>query len=449
VRGSLRYPLGVTVADVTPDEARAVAADAFVFGYPLVLMDVTRVVSMAAPPEGGAAARANEFVNVRAFPDASFTSVVSPNADTLYSAAWLDLASGPVMLEVPDSGGRYYLLPMMSGWTDVFASPGTRTTGGGKKTFAITGPGWHGELPADADEIRSPTAMVWLLGRTQTNGTADYENVHQFQDALLLVPLSAPDGGEPPPAPDPDPGIDVTTPPPDQVAAMDAGTFFGRLAALMVDNPPADADAPAMARFAAIGLTPGAFEPGGDLAAALDAGVKDGLARITALRDRPDQAVNGWSIPRDLGSYGTDYEQRAFVAMFGLGANLPEDAIYPHTTVDGDGQPLTGTHRYIVHFEPGKTPPARAFWSLTMYNERQYFASNPIDRYAIGDRDALALNSDGSLDLWLQHETPGPEHEPNWLPTPQGSFNLILRVYWPEQELIDGTWEPPPVTNLG
>jgi hypothetical protein len=432
---------------LTAEEARALAAEAFVFGYPLVVMDVTFAVSVNSTGLMGAAP--NELLHVRAFPDPSFTDVVSPNADTLYSAASLDLSAEPVVLTVPESEGRYYLMPLLSGWTDVFASPGTRTTGAGAGSFAVAGPRWQGELPEGVEEIRSPTAMAWLIGRTQTNGKADYDSVHAFQDRLSLVPLSQ-WGRGPAPARERriDPAVDTSTPPPAQVAAMDAAAFFGRLAALMVDNPPAEADAPALERFARIGLSPGSFEPDPGLGGALDEGVKAGLAGLEAAVANPPGTTSGWTIHSGLGSYGTDYGKRAVVALFGLGANLDADAIYPHTAVDGDGAPLDGATRYRLRFAPGQTPPAQAFWSLTMYDERHYFVPNPIERYAIGDRDQLAYNDDGSLDLWFQHESPGAERDSNWLPAPPGPFNLILRIYWPKQEVMAAGWAPPPVEKV-
>jgi hypothetical protein len=432
----------------TPAAARAVAAEAFMFGYPLVLTDVTRAVTMAMPQRGGRVS-ANEFVHLREFPDASFCGVVSPNADTLYSVAWLDLAAEPVVLDVPASGGRYYLLPMLSSWSDVFAAPGTRTTGNGPGTFAVTGPGWQGGLPAGVQEIRSPTSMAWMIGRTQAGGKADYEDVHRFQDGLSLRPLSAWAGQRPAAREAPaGPATGIAAAPPDQVEAMDAAAFFGRLATLLVTNPPTAADAPAMRRFAAIGLAAGSFRPDPSLASALNAGVRDALAQLKGMRAQLPGLINGWSIDRDLGRYGTNYRQRAFVALFGLGANLPEDAVYPHTVVDSGGRPLSGAHRYVLHFAPGQTPPAHAFWSLTLYNEHQYFATNPLGRYALGDCDPLTLNRDGSLDLRLQHGSPGKRAEPNWLPAPAGPFSLILRVYWPKRELLDGTWAPPAVRRV-
>jgi hypothetical protein len=431
---------------VTPIEASALAAEAFVFGYPLVLMDVSRLSFLGQSSGDGHRNAMNELSHAREFPDASFTAVVSPNTDTLNSTAWLDVAAEPVVLSVPATS-RYYALPMLSAWTDVFASPGTRTAGEGG-AFAVVGPGWRGGVPEGVQEIRSPTSLVWLAGRTEANGEADYEEAHRFQDGLSLSRLSgascahAPDSNR-------DSAIDTETPPPEQVGAMDASTFFGRLAELMVDNPPAQADTPALERFGAIGLAPGKFEPPAELAGAVEAGVSAANAGINVIRRHRADLTNGWSIPRDLGRYGTNYVQRALIALFGLGASLPEDVVYPHTVVDGNGQPLSGADNcYVLHFAPESAPPAQAFWSLTMYNERHYFVDNPIDRYAIRDRDPLVFNPDGSLDIWLQHERPAPAHVANWLPAPDGPFSLILRIYWPRQEVIDGTWVPPPVTKV-
>ncbi len=427
----------------------ATARDGFVFGYPLVLMDVTRSVFLNDVSPDGARSITNRFTHRRRFPDASFTAVVSPNADTLYSTAWIDVQTEPVILTVPSSAGRYYLLPLMSAWTDVFASPGTRTTGDGAQTFAISGPGWVGQLPDGIREIRSPTAMVMLIGRTQTKGDADYASAHRFQDALSLTPLSTWNAEDVPSAPPPvDPSIDVTSPPPAQVEAMDPVTFFTRLADLMLANPPSASDQELMDRLATIGLRPGSFQAPPGAIPALKEGIEIGIEQVISGPSRAPTATEGWTMNRDLGSYGTDYLKRAHVALVGLGANLDEDAVYPHTSSDGAGRAFTGDRRYVLRFPPNKQPPARAFWSLTMYDERHYFVANPLSRFAIGDRDPLRLDPDGSLDLWIQHESPGPDREANWLPAPAGPFNLILRIYWPAAAVLDGTWTPPAVKEL-
>jgi hypothetical protein len=434
-------------------EAFKAAADAYTFGFPLVLMDVTRRVQGAAARQTTGHAIANQFVHSRAFPDYTFRRVVSPNADTLYSGAWLNLKKEPIILSVPETGKRYYLMQMMDAWTNVFACPGTRTTGAGKGDFAIVGPDWKGKLPDGLHEIRSPTNMVWLLGRTQTNGKADYEAVHAVQEQYKLTPLSAWKKATAPPDDTPaESTVNILTPPNRQVAAMSANTFFARLNALMRDNPPADADAPALKRFAAIGVVPGKpfdlsiVDPA--VARDVERGVRAARESILAYSTKPQaNRLNGWNLQTSLGRYGTDYALRAGTAQSGLGANLPEDALYPWTRVDADGRPLTGANRYVLRFPKGQLPPVNAFWSVTLYNPEHFFVDNPINRYAIGDRDSLKLDEDGSLTLFVQHESPGRDRESNWLPAPEGEFNLIMRLYWPKNPALDASWKPPAVMN--
>jgi hypothetical protein len=439
---------------VSADEATEIAVEAYVFGYPLVLMDVTRQVMTAVPKAGALKAPVNQFIHVREFPDPTFTDVVSPNADTLYSSAWLDLTKEPIILSVPDVGKRYYLMEMLDSWTNVFASPGTRTTGNGRGDFAIVGPQWKGKLPADVKEIKSPTNMIWLLGRTQTNGKEDYAAVRSIQDQYKLTPLSS--WGKDYTPPDNAPvaaGVDVKTPPEEQVAKMDAATFFARLNTLMKDNPPANADASALKSFAAIGVAPGtpfdlkSLDP--VVAKSVEGSVKTAQTKIIAEARKPHgKKVNGWDVMTNLGSYGTNYLFRSVVALVGLGANLPEDAIYPRATEDTDSQPLTGANSYVVHFPKGQLPPVNAFWSLTMYNSEQFFIQNPINRYSIGDRDKLKFNDDGSLTINIQRESPGKEKESNWLPAPKESFNVLMRLYWPKKEIVDGKWKMPGVERV-
>jgi hypothetical protein len=439
---------------VSADQAAEIAVGAYVFGYPLVLMDVTRQVMTAVPKAGAREAPVNQLVHIREFPDPTFTEVVSPNADTLYSTAWLDLTKEPIILSVPDVGKRYYLMEMLDTWTNVFAAPGTRTTGNGRGDFAIVGPQWKGKLPADVKEIKSPTNMIWLLGRTQTNGKEDYAAVRSIQDQYKLTPLSA--WGRDYKPPDNAPvaaGVDMKTPPVEQVAKMDAATFFARLNTLMKDNPPSNADASAVNSFAAIGVAPGTPFDLKSLdqvvAKSVEGSVKTAQAKIVAEARKPHgKKVNGWDVMTNLGRYGTDYLFRSVVAIVGLGANLPEDAIYPRATEDTDGQPLTGANSYVVHFPKGQLPPVNAFWSLTMYNSKQFFVQNPINRYAIGDRDKLKFNDDGSLTINIQHESPGKEKESNWLPAPADQFNMFMRLYWPKKEIEDGAWKMPGVERV-
>lgn len=443
-----------TATNETASAATITAQDAYIYGYPLVLMDVSRAKLTNVPhPIGAGLAPVNQFGDIKTFPDASFTDIVSPNADTLYSSAWLDLAQEPVVLSVPDTNGRYYLMPMLDAWTNVFASPGKRTTGTGKGDFAITGPNWAGTLPAGLKEIKSPTDMVWIIGRTQANGKADFKAVNAIQVLYKLTPLSAWGKRYTPPGDVPtDSKVDMKTPPVDFVAAMDASAFFNRLALLMKNNPPLAADAPMVAKLASIGIAPGKpfdlNKNGSDAAKAIADGVDDGKKKVAELAHNPGNTtmVNEWmTTTKDIGSYGTNYDARAGIACVGLGANIPADAFYPMARTDSEGNPLDGANKYVIHFDKGQTPPVNAFWSVTMYNAKQAFVANPINRYAIGDRDKLKFNLDGSLDIYLQHDSPGKAKESNWLPADAGSFNLILRMYWPKEAALTGAWTPPPI----
>jgi len=413
------------------------------------LMDVTRRVSSGHGPP------ANTFDHMRSFPDYTFTDVATPNTDTLYSLAWLDLRAEPIVLSVPDLGGRFHMFPMASGWTDVFFSPGSRTTGEGGGDYAIVGPDWAGTLPADVTRVDAPTNMVYVAGRTGTAGTRDFLAVHELQDMYLLTPVSRfePDAPFPEPV-EAWPSTKDFSAPVDQVARMDGPTFFGRLARLLADNPARDSDGPAMAGLAQLGITPStegkpATSSDPAVAAAIAAGPSAGQALLRQAGERAGaEKVNGWVIRRGLGEYGTDYAKRAQTALVSLGANLDADSVAPRAAVDEQGRPLNGHHRYRMHFAPGELPPVRGFWSLTVYNDKQFFVDNPIDRYAIGDRDDIAPGPDGSVDILIQHDEPGPNLESNWLPAPTGSFNVTLRAYWPEQSILNGSWTPPPLTRL-
>ncbi len=456
-------------------EALKNGVEGYLYGYPLVLMDVTKQMGTQ-PHAPGPHGVINQFANIWTFPDPSFNIIVSPNADTLYSTAFLDLAKEPMVLHVPDTQGRFYLMQIMDAWTNVFASPGKRTTGTNAGDFAIVGPGWKGALPPGVKKIQASTNLVWIIGRTQCNGKDDYAAVNAIQRQYTLTPLSAYGKPYTPPGFGPaDPAVDVKTAPVTQVAKMDAGTFFGRLAMLMKDNPPAPAGAPMVKKLAGLGIVPGkSFDP-----AVVDPAVMQGLEKavwtVKAFFDAAAKGTqgaieesafdreafkllnstiqrvlttieNGWMIPpMQLGRYGTNYALRAYVGLIGFGANLPEDAIYPNARVDGHGKPLNGARRYVLHFAKGRTPPVNAFWSVTMYNSKQAFVPNPIERYAIGDRDKLKFNPDGSLDLYIQNQSPGKDKESNWLPAPQDDFNLVLRMYWPKEAVLKGAWKPPGV----
>ncbi len=435
--------------------ALTLGTEVYIYGYPLVTMEMTRrVITNVAAPEGTRAPM-NQFANLREYPDASFRDVTAPNADTLYSSAFLDVSSEPYVLSLPDESGRYYLMPMLSGWTDVFTDPGSRTTGTGAQTYAITGPGWKGALPDGVKEIKSPTGIVWIIGRTYCTGTPeDYKAVHAIQDEYKLVPLSAYGKSYTPPAGKVDPSIDMKTAVRDQVNALDAEAYFKLLAELMKANPPAAADAPMIAKMAHIGIVPGQdfdiTKLAPEVRKGLEGAPKAAQEKIMEVAGKPGNLVNGWAVLTDLGSYGTNYVVRAVVTAIGLGANLPQDAVYPKTQVDSSGNKLSGANKYVLTFPKGQTPPVKGFWSLTMYDAQYFFVDNPLNRYTLSPRNDLKYNADGSLDLYIQNASPGADKESNWLPAPKDDFILMLRLYWPNEippSILDGTWKPPAVTK--
>jgi len=441
---------------ISEQQAYEIARDAYVFAYPIVTMDVSMRQSTNVPNANTVPLRApiNQFAHARTYPRVEDRDVVRYNFDTLYSPVWLDLASEPIVLSVPDTGGRYYLLPMLDMWTDVFAVVGSRTTGTKAGNFALVAPGWNGTLPDGVTRIVAPTPTIWILGRTQTNGPADYESVHKVQDGYKLTPLSQ--WGKsyaPPPNVPIDPAIDNKTPPLVQVNKMDGIAVLSRLAVLMAKHPPHANDYPILFRMREIGLEPGkpfeASKLDPALVRTINAAAKDALADVEQSGKSGagiGTHVNGWFYQTStVGTYGTAYKLRAMGTLIGLGVNLPEDAIYPATFVDGEGKPYSGANRYVLHFDKGKFPPAGAFWSVTLYDKDGFQVPNVLSRFAIGDRDKLKFNADGSLDLYIQNESPDADRESNWLPAPAGEFNLAMRLYSPRREVSDGGWTPPPV----
>jgi hypothetical protein len=431
------------------------ATDAYIFGYPLVTMEMTRrvITNVAAPV--GTRGPMGQIIKLREYPNASFKDVTAPNADTLYTTAFFDVGKEPWVFSIPDMNGRYALLPMLDGWTTVFQVPGKRTTGTGAQTYALTGPGWKGTLPAGVKEYKSPTNIVWLLGRIYCTGTPeDYAEVHKLQDEFKLVPLSSYGKSYTPPAGTVDPSIDMKTAVREQVNRMDAVAYFTLLCKLMKDNPPAAADAPQLAKFAGIGIVPGQDFDATKLKADFVKRVPEvGFDRIM-LQFKINKDVkeeNGWGYTTKTGIYGTDYLMRALITAIGLGANRPQDAVYPTSMKDGEGRKYNGENKYVMHFPEGQVPPAQGFWSLTMYDASYFFVNNPINRYSISARQNLKSNPDGSTDLYIQKDTPGADKEANWLPAPSGDFVLMLRLYWPDESdpsIIDGSWKIPPVKKV-
>jgi hypothetical protein len=443
-----------TAAALTEDQSHAIAVDAYLYFYPLVTIDITRKQSVNVEPgkEFGKGPM-NMFVSVPAFPPADLKVVVRINFDTLYSIAWLDLTKEAQIVSVPNTHGRFYLLPMLDMWSDVFASPGWRTTGTQAGNFLVTPPGWNGTVPDGFTRIAAPTPYVWIIGRTRTDGPADYPAVHEIQAALKVTPLSR--WGK---APEPvtvtiDPTVDMKTPPKVQADTMPADKYFTYAAELLKLHPPHITDEPIIAQMKRIGIEPGK---------SFDFNKLDPVVQ-RALMSAPDDAhqvmnwklatiarvANGWSMNTDtMGVYGNYYLKRAMVTQIGLGANLPEDAIYPLNLFDDTGKPLDGANKYTIHFDKGAAPPVNGFWSVTLYDSDGFQVGNVLNRFAVSSWMKFKTNPDGSLDLYFQNESPGTDKESNWLPAPKGPFNLTMRLYGPKSDALTGKWNPPPVMKV-
>jgi hypothetical protein len=450
-RAQAQTAQGGTETPITEQEAHAIGVDAYLYFYSLITMDVTRkVFTNVEPGKEFGRGPMNTFQSMPAYPAASDKAVVRYNFDTLYSAAWLDLTKEPMIVSVPDTNGRYYLLPMLDMWTDVFASPGWRTTGTQAANFLITPPGWSGTVPSGMTRIDAPTPIVWIIGRTKTDGPSDYDAVHKIQAGYKVTPLSQ---NYLPPTVAIDPSVDMKTPPKVQVDTMPAEKYFAYAAELLKVIPPHITDQPMIAQLKKIGFEPGkSFEldkANPAIRKALESAPEDAQQLMAWKVPTLARVVNGWSMNTDtMGVYGSYYLKRAIVTQLGLGANLPEDAIYPVNLADESGKPLDGANKYTLRFDKGDTPTADAFWSVTLYDAEGFQVANTLNRFNVASWMPLKSNADGSLDLYFQNESPGADKEANWLPAPKGAFNLLMRLYAPRSEALTGKWNPPPVTRV-
>jgi len=413
----------------------------------------------------------NEIVNINALATPSTQGVVSPNVDTAYSVSWIDLTAGPVVINVPNTGGHFYTFQFMDAYTNAFAYVGSGSTGTEAGAYALVPPGWSGTLPAGVTAIKSPTNTIWLLGRTLVDGPSDYPAVKQIQEQYMLTPLSMWELGVRVPS------LTLSSYPSATKKSLPSGTaFITTLDQELTIDPPPAADDCALEAMAPAGVvlthpTPAQSEAA-DLAniagqtpasqedaattAAVDAGVAAGpqiVAGATSKLLVADARGNhGWDIiTRAIGTYGLDYLGRAIIATDYLGANIPVQGIYPVAYVDVAGRTFNGTGDYTITFPGGLLPPARAFWSLTMYDSANYLYANALNRYAIGDRTSgLVYGRNGSLTLYIQHTEPGSAAaRANWLPAPGGAFHMILRLYQPTAAALDESWKPPPIFRTG
>jgi hypothetical protein len=443
--------IAIAIALLTGNPKHKIVREAYLYGYPLVTMDMTRrqMTNVRVPDD--AHAPMGQLIKMRAYPAVDNKGAAAPNADTMYTMVWYDLTAEPWVFSIPDMGDRFYIMPMLSSYNEVFHVAGSRATGGKAQKYVITGPGWSGAVPEGVKQVKSPTALVWICGRIYCTGTPeDYQAVHAVQDQYESVPLSA--FGKPytPPPGVVDEKFDMKKAVRKQVNDLPLEEFFSYFAKLLKANPPKPEDAPIIARMAKIGLVPGQEFDRSKLPV-LGKKLDPKLALLEMVNTmKTKQPVNGWLYwNSNAGSYGTDYEQRAMVTLIGPGLNFPQDAVYPFSEKDADGKEYDGSaHKYVMRFEKGRMPPVKGFWSLTMYDPEFFFVPNPIKRYNVSQRNTFVTNPDGSVDLYLQAESPGPDKEANWLPAPKGKFIPMLRLYWPTDKaptILDGSWKPPAV----
>lgn len=445
----------LSMNNISEQEAYEIGIEAYHYLYPLITMDVSRKIFTNYPSgEKPGFGPMNEFSSLRQFPPADLRVVVRPNFDTLYTVAWVDITKEPMIVSTPDTQGRYYLLPMLDMWTDVFAVPGKRTSGTEAQNYAIVPQGWQGELPQGVNKIESPTPYFWIVGRTQTNGVEDYPAVNKLQDEFKLIPLSQWGKTVQPVEAVIDRTMDMKTDPLVQVNTMSAEKYFSYGAELMKLHPPHITDWSTLARLERIGIKVGEDFDFNNAPPAVQTGLQravvDGLKIMQEKIPTLAPVINGWQMnTNSMGVYGNYYLKRAIVAMVGLGANQPEDAIYPMNVFDANGKPMEGKNNYVLHFEKNELPPVAAFWSITMYDAEGFQVANKLDRFAIGDRDTLTYNSDGSLDIYIQHESPEDDKVSNWLPSPaEGVLGVTMRLYAPKASALNGIWNPPVVTQI-
>jgi len=445
--------LYTTMAEISnSDKPEDIATLTYLWGYSLITAQRSfDYFTNPNTPHVTGQGPANEINCASQLVNASFTDVVTPNDDTLYCQSWMDLAKEPLVLEVPSVQDRYITFQFLDAFTNDYTYLGTRTSGASEGTYLIAGPDWDGKVPAHMTKIWSPTNIAWILNRILVKGDSDLQNVYSIQDKIRLTPLSVFEGNttkahaadeivvsnqvpiKPQPANIPSSGIKL----------------YDELGQAMIDNPLYPPDLDLVAKLASIGIGPGktpSVETNDTIKTALETGIQEGEKMIDARIANIGTVVNGWSFNTETGIYGNDYLTRAAITKLGFGANIPQEAIYPTTFTDNQGKPYNGTYKYAIHFEPGQTPPVYGFWSITMYNEEKYFYDNPLNRYSIGEyTDGLKTNPDGSLDIYIQNQSPGTDKESNWLPSPADGFFMILRMYLPAEQVLNGTWIPPPV----
>ena len=416
---------------------------AYVYTFPLVLMDATETSATNTEEAATEKAPVNQFIHSVALADAQFKTVVTPNVDTIYSQVWYDLSEEPMVYELPETD-RFCKVQVLDGWTNTAAVLDKAGA------YAITLSTWEGELPEGVTRIDVPTSMAWSITRIVLTGEEDLPNVYAIQEKMKLMPLSdyiSGDTYEPPRGSYSEENDYI---PVDKVLSMDPITFFNKANELMVKNSPAAADKEMLEKIAVVNIGPGMeFDISvltGDVAENWKTMLTEIQLKLIKEGQKFSKKLGQWDyFGEPIGDFNTEYAYRALVALAGLGANTVEVALYPKIEQDADGNTLTGEKSYILHFESYPQVLEGGFWSVTAYGDDDFLIDNPIDRYCINDRSDLKVNDDGSVDVILSKDA--PEDTTNWLPVGDGGFHLYMRIYTPDMDALE-TWTAPTITEI-
>ena len=446
-------PTSVSSADITPADARAIAKEAYIYGYPMV--DSYRILHAYFVNRESPEFKApwNQLTNTPRVYTPDDTAVQTPNSDTPYSMAGLDLRAEPIVLTVPAiEKERYFSIQLIDAYTHNFDYIGSRATGNGGGSFLIAGPGWRGETPPGITKvIRSETELLLAAYRTQLYNPGDIENVKKVQAGYKVQPLSAFLGQ---PAPKAEPPINFVDPltPAQQKTSLE---LFNVLNFLLQFCPTDPSETDLMARFARIGVGPGktfgARSLSPETKQAIEAGIADAWADAESLKKRVDaKEVTSGDMFGTRQHLKNNYLYRMVAAVVGIYGNSQMEAMYPVYSVDAAGKKTDGANRYTLRFAAGQLPPVHAFWSLTMYElPSSLLYANPLERYLVNSPmlPQFKRDPDGGLTLLVQHDSPGKDKEANWLPAPSESYFMVMRLYWPKDEALSGKWTAPSLTR--
>lgn len=417
--------------------------EAYTYALPLVIMDATKTSSTNTETPVTGRAPVNQLIHAQKLADAQSKLVVTPNVDTVYTQAWLDLSAEPMVYVMPKAD-RFFNVQVLDAWTN------TTTVLEKAGTYAFTSSGWKGDLPDGVTRVDVPTSMVWLIARVVLSGQEDLPNVYDIQQKMQLMPLSAYEKGGEYMAPKGTYTVENDFVPVEKVLSMSPKEFFDTANTLMLANPPAAADADVLKKFVTINVGPGmAFDTSiltEDVAASWKEMLQRLREKLVADAEKYSVKLGQWKyFDAPIGDFGTEYNYRALVALAGLGANTVNVAIYPKTNIDDTGAVLTGEKNYVMHFDTLPPTLKGGFWSVTAYGSDDFLIENPIDRYCVNDRSDFKCNEDGSLDITLSKEQ--PEDTSNWLPVSDGEFHLYMRIYTPDMTAFKN-WNPPVVSVM-